>query len=204
MHRTHFFFIAKSALAISCVLLFESRASEAGLIHSYSHIYAGGDVEIDLNVFDDQPGGGYLWEYTVTNNGFDPNPGTSNGFSGFELFLPSPIPEIADITPNPTSTPPWDIDCCSGSSTEWDIPNSDGNGIMPGNIGVFSFTTAPRQVAINDSGWFHTWQNDAQTDIIDTLGMHVPWVPGLVPIPEPGTFALAGIGLVLARRRRRG
>ena len=44
---------------------------------------------IDLNVFDGQPGGRYLWEYTVHNNSYDPQPGMTNGFSGFELFLPS-------------------------------------------------------------------------------------------------------------------
>jgi len=170
--------------------------AQAGLIASHFHTYndgvSGGDVDITLRVFDAQPGGRYLWEYTVANIDFDPNPGTSNGFSGFELFLPSPIPEIADLTA-PSGIPPWEVDCCSGSPVEWDIRNSAGLGVMPGNSGIFSFTTLPRAVAINDNGWFHTWQNDVQTNIVPTIGMHVPWVPGLQPIPEPGTLALLAL-----------
>ncbi len=177
-----------------------SHVANASLIGSFSHVYGFGvdpsAVVIDLKVFDGQPGGRYLWEYTVTNNSYDPNPGTSNGFSGFELFLPTPIPGIADITPNPTSTPPWEINCCSGNPTEWDIRNSDGLGVMPSSVGIFSFTTDPRLVAINDNGWFHTWQSDIQTDIVPTPGMHVPWVPGLNPIPEPTTLALLGLGAI--------
>jgi hypothetical protein len=154
-------------------------SAQAALIGHFAHNYVSVDITLDL--FDGQPGGKYLWQYTVDNHTFDPNPGTSNGFSGFELFLPSPIPEIADVTPNPGSVPPWEIDCCSGNPVEWDIRDSAGNGVMPGNTGVFSFTTDPRLVAVNDSGWFHTWEFDSQSDVTPTIGMHVPFVPGLVP-----------------------
>jgi len=185
-------------------LLFAFGA-QASLISSFHHSYDSDSIFIDLSVFDAQPGGRFLWEYTVTNNSYDPNPGVTNGFSGFELFLPSPIPEIADITPNGTSSPPWEINCCSGNPVEWDIRNSAGNGIMPGNSGVFSFTTDPRVVAINNNGWFHTWQG-GQTNIVTTIGMHVPLVPGLAPaVPEPeilGLFAIGFMALGFVRRRR--
>jgi hypothetical protein len=185
--------------------------ASAAVIHTSVHTFAfGGDpsaVVITLNLSDGLPMGRYLWEYTVDNNSYDPNPGTSNGFSGFELFLPTPIPEIADIEPNPTSTPPWEINCCSGNPVEWDIRNSSGLGVMPGESRIFSFTTAPRAVAVNDAGWFHTWQTDVQTDIVPTVGMHVPLVPGLTPIvPEPGTWTMlagGGAALLLMRWRSR-
>src|SRR4051794_878293 len=83
--------------------------TNAALMDTFVHTYAsGGDpnaVIITLRVFNGQPGGRFLWEYTVENNSFDPNPATSNGFSGFELFLPSPIAEIADINPH---LPDWE------------------------------------------------------------------------------------------------
>lgn len=185
-------------------------AANAGLIHTFLHTYGFDSdpnaVQIDLRVFDDQLGGKYLWEYTVTNNSYDPNPGTSNGFSGFELFLPSPIPEISDITPNPGSTPPWEVNCCSGNPVEWDIRNSVGLGVMPGEDMIFSFLTDPRLVAINNDGWFHSWQSDFQTNIVPTIGMHVPLVPGLDPIngvPEPASILLLGIGLAVLLVNRR-
>ena len=195
------------AAVIGMFALLFAFNSQANLIGSFNHSYDSGNVLIDLNVFDGQPGGKYLWEYTVSNIGFDPVPGATNGFSGFELFLPTDIPEITDITPNGSSTPPWEINCCSGHAVEWDIRDSVGNGVMIGETGIFSFLTDPRDVAINDSGWFHSWRRGGQTDIITTVGMHVPWVPGLSPIstPEPGVVALFAIGLIglgFATRRR--
>ena len=179
--------------------------ANAGLIHHFDHSYLAGAVEIDLDVFSggpEAPAGKYLWRYTVTNFSYDPTPGTSNGFSGFELFLPSPIAEIADIT---DPGPGWVHNCCSGLPQEWDIRDSVGLGVMPASSGIFSFTTDPRSVAINDAGWFHSWEFDSQVSIATTIGMHVPLVPGLRPaVPEPGTIGLLGlsiIGLGWARRR---
>jgi hypothetical protein len=199
--------VSVTARILLIASLFASVATPA-LLDTFTHTYGfGGDpsaVVITLRVFDAQPGGRYLWEYTVENNSFDPNPGQSNGFSGFELFLPSVIAEVADVMPGP---PDWDVNCCSGRPIEWDRRNSDGPGIMPGSSGIFSFTTLPRVVAVNNSGWFHSWQSDVQTDIVTTTGMHVPLVPGLEPIvPEPGTMGTVGavaVLFVLGQRFRR-
>lgn len=190
-----------AVMSFGAFCMFFAFGAQASLIHTFDHSYLSGNIQINLNVFDDQPGGRYLWEYTVINDGFDPLPGTTNGFSGFELYLPTSIPEIADITPNDLTG--WNVNCCSGHPVEWDI--SRGLGIMPGKTGIFSFTTDPRDVAINNDGWFHTWRNGSQSNIINTSGMHVPWVPGLTPVnvPEPGVmvlFALGMIGLGFVRR----
>ena len=166
-----------AVLAVALVLTALSPASaRAALIGHFVHDYS--SVVITLDVYDNQPGGRYLWQYTVSNISYDPNPGTTNGFSGFETYLPTPIPEIADIIPNAGTVPAWDVNCCSGNPVEWDRTNTDGNGVMPGEVGVFSFTTNPRQVAINNDGWFHSWVSDSQTNIISTPGMHVPLVEG--------------------------
>src|SRR5690349_2237219 len=165
----------------------------AGLIFSNTHHYGFGGkadaVQIVVDVFDN--GSSYLWQYTVTNNSFDPNPGVSNGFSGFETALPLAVPDLGNVT---SPGPKWETDCCSGQPVEWDIRNEDGNGIMPGETGVFSFTSLPR-FRTNSDGWFHSWENNGQTNVTfyadaaaDGLGPEVPDV--LRPaIPEPSAVA---------------
>jgi hypothetical protein len=189
-----------AALFASLVML--PGSASAGLIFSNNHVYAfGGDasaVEIFVEVFDNFAGdfGKYEWRYTVTNNSYDPNPGTSNGFSGFETALPAGVADLQDLyAPNAN----WIFDCCSGQPVEWDIRDSVGLGVMPiGNIGVFGFSSLPRLITQSE-GWFHTWENDVQTHIVNYgagNGVEVPDV--LSPpttVPAPATLALFGIGL---------
>ena len=145
-----------------------------GLIFTNTHNYAfGADplaVVIKVEVFDNYAGDftKYHWVYTVTNNSFEPNPGSSNGFSGFETTLPASVPDIGDISA-PDGIPPWAINCCSGAPVEWDLSNSAGapvaGGTLPGQTEVYGFTTLPRLI-VQSTGWFHTWETDIQTFIV--------------------------------------
>jgi hypothetical protein len=158
-----------------------------GPIFTNTHFYPLG-VVIKVDVFNNYLGDftKYQWVYTVTNNGFDPNPPFSNGFSGFELALPGSVPDLADVTA-PDGIPPWDINSFSGLPVEWDLRNSTGapvgGGTMPGQTEVYSFTTLPRLVTIS-TGWFHTWQSDGQTDIINYPPGDGPEAPDLISTPN--------------------
>lgn len=162
-----------------------------GVIFTNTHAYPfGADpaaIVIKVEVLDNYLGdfSKYHWVYTVRNNSYEPLPGTSNGFSGFELALPAFVPDIADVSA-PDGIGPWLINCCSGLPVEWDLRNSDGapvaGGTLPGQTEVYSFSTLPRLVAIS-TGWFHTWQFDVQTDIVNYPIGDGPEVPDVLAPP---------------------
>lgn len=156
-----------------------------GIIFSNTHIY--GDISIKVDVHDNYLGDftKYQWVYTVHNFTFDPVPGTSNGFSGFELALPLFVADIANVTA-PDGIPPWLINCCSGQPVEWDLPNANDNvsgGTMPGQTEVYSFSTLPRLITAS-TGWYHTWVSNVQTAITYYPTGDAPEVPDLLSAPN--------------------
>ncbi len=157
------------------------EANKLGIIFTNTHNY--GSIEIKVELFDNYLGdtSKYHWVYTVTNITYDPSPGSSNGFSGFELALTQFVPDLADQDGANAS---WTFNGYSGQPVEWDIPESDGLGVMPGEVGVFSFTTLPRFVTISE-GWYHTWVNGFQEDIVNYPAGEGPESPDLEDITPP-------------------
>lgn len=175
-------------------------------VQSYNWGIVADAVTIDSSVTN--LGGSYLWQYKVINNGFDPVGG--NGFSGFELALPVGAAGAADIANITDPGPGWIHNCCSGEPVEWDIPNTNGSGILVGQTGTFSFTTLPRDIT-NSTGWFHSWDGGQinVTYYSDTPGAVGPLAPNLLlpptSVPEPGSLGLLCVaitGLALLRRRK--
>jgi hypothetical protein len=196
----------KVPVIVVALVLASASAAHAALIAFQTNSYPFGAnptaVTIESRVFDN--GSSYLWEYTVFNNSYNPTPGQTNGFSGFELALPGGfVPDLGNIT-NPSAG--WENNCCSGLPMEWDIRNSAGLGIMPGFSGVFSFTTLPRSITTAQDGWFHTWLANSQSFIVDYGTNNAPLAPNLVlpPVqtPEPGSLLLLGSAALVAGARR--
>ena len=155
----------------------------------FTNVHNYGNVIIQVDVFNNNFGDftKYRWVYTVTNVSYDPNPPSSNGFSGFELALPAAVPDIADVTA-PDGIPPWVINCCSGLPVEWDLMNAPGlpvgGGTMPGQTEEYTFTTLPRLITVS-SGWFHTWEeNVGQTFITNYPPGDAPEVPDVLSEPN--------------------
>lgn len=195
------YIVLSSGLGIS--LLGASYATPASAI-TFTHFYEfEGDpqaveIQVDINELMTE------WKYTVTNNSYDPEPGITNGFSGFQLG--SFIPEISNIfaPDGPIETSNWEYECCAGP-VEWDLPDDEGLGIMPGETGVFGFTTAPRFISTSN-GWFHSWANETQVEILNFTVDTAPEVPGElkpVPVPEPSTVLGATLALGLGTLSRK-
>ena len=174
------------------ILKLPDQNATTGLIFTNTHAYAfGGDpiaVVIKVDVYDNYLGDftKYHWVYTVTNNSFEPNPGSSNGFSGFETAMPADVPDLGDVSA-PDGIPPWTVNCCSGLPLEWDLPSTPGvpvgGGTLPGETEVYSFTSTPRLITIS-TGWFHTWEADVQTTIVSYPEGDGPEVPDVLTEPN--------------------
>jgi len=167
-------------LALGLMLsLIPTVASANGGTLINSHVYSwtdpssGGTINITENVYyiaDDD----MMWEYVVYNDDYDPIPGITNGLAGFQIVFDNPVPELYNQAA-PAVGGPWDMNAYSGTwppyGVEWDVDLPD-YGIMPGETGVFSFHTYPREDYIQDEpdSWAHTWGLPIDEPIIDLDG----------------------------------
>jgi hypothetical protein len=188
------------ALSLAMALLVGGSVSAfdlGGKVLLSSHSYtwtdpvSGGQANITQNVYEGveivEPDGTVVfvphdmtWEYVVTNLSYDPEPGITNGFSGFQLLFPGPVPELYNQQ-SPAVGGPWQQNAFSGQfppfGVEWDAA-LPGAGIMPGQTGTFSFSTFERMDVIVEAegvgqgpaGWAHTWGLSIPEPIIDADG----------------------------------
>ena len=176
----------------------QAEASSFTFMDTYNIVDPGSGGSVNLEVWVlDNAGGDYsmnTWYYGVDNIDYDPIPGTSNGLSGFQLVFTEAITEFADQTaPNAN----WQMNAFSGQfppwAAEWDITNTGGLGVMPGDKQWFSLTTGIREVVVADTGgWMHSWINDGQSS---TFSLGEIATPG-AKVPEPSTLLLFGTGLI--------
>ncbi|MEA2093456.1 MAG: hypothetical protein U9P11_02695, partial [Pseudomonadota bacterium] len=192
-------------LAIALVLPFISGGAIAfdngGSILLNSHSFhwtdpeSEGEVWMTENVYEgctDEAGlfipHDMTFEYVVENHSYDPIPGTTNGYSGFQILFPSAVPELHSQR-SPTVGGPWQQNAFSGQfppfGVEWDAA-LPGVGIMPGETGTFSFCTAERVDVVVEAegqgqgpaGWAHTWGLEVPEEIIDADGIATAGVGG--------------------------
>ncbi len=209
MKRPRFATVATVALLAGALVAIQVPAAgfhEGGPVLLESHQFewtdpdSGGQVLMTENVWegcvvDDRfVPHDMTWEYVVDNVSFDPDPGVTNGFSGFQILFPAAIPELYNQL-SPTTGGPWLQNAFSGGfppfGVEWDAP-LPGFGILPGESGSFSFCTFERVDVIVESegvgggpaGWGHTWGLAFPEPIIDADGIATAGdgVPGAVNV----------------------
>ena len=95
------------ASAVSVGLASGSALAGNGLVLVDSHLFtwtdpaSSGVVLIREEVYtgcSDGHGGEMTFKYHVLNQSYDPIPGTTNGFSGFQIRFPGPVPELHQQT----------------------------------------------------------------------------------------------------------
>lgn len=210
--------ISMLALMLAATLIFSGSSAafeEGGLVLLNSHAFtwtdpdSGGSVIITENVYEgcyDVDGSfnphDMTWEYVVYNIDYDPIPGVTNGFSGFQVLFPGPVDELYNQL-SPAIGGPWDQNAHSGvvNGAEWDAP-LPGVGIMPCETGVFSFCANEREDVVTEGNWAHTWGLGIPEPIVDADGTvsRFSGVPGAVEVaigsaltPWPTGFDIEGI-----------
>ena len=189
--RKRILFVAAMALFMTALPAGSSAFHNGGLVQVAAHQFtwtdpaSQGTISLVEEVFEGcqgiDPATGQpffnphdmTFQYAVLNQTYDPLPGMTNGFSGFQIIFNQAIPELYNQQ-SPTVGGPWVQNAFSGAfppfGVEWDVPFGPPNpGIMPGEIGTFSFCTFEREdlvvnvepanggLGFGPNGWAHTW-----------------------------------------------
>jgi len=141
-----------------------------------------------------------LFAYELRGS-FDPLPGDSNGISELQLLFGG----LVDIT-DQTGPAGWILNCCGAAppfGVSFDLDNTNGYGAGPNGGAAFHFAvpagTAFTQLPQGSYAASHVLDVPFDfVDLIDDAAGHGP----IVPVPEPGSLALAAIGLALVGARR--
>lgn len=167
----------------------------------------GGQIEVISTINDNYFGdfSKWQWDYQIHNISYDPTPGISNGLSGFNLVFAGSTNVMNQYAPAG-----WIFNCCGTTppfGAEYDIQNSSGLGIMPGQIDHVGFATAAGTpwTDVYHESWSHSWEGDIQTLTFNTQDVASGLGPLVPAVPVPAAVWLFGSGLLgligIARRK---
>ena len=165
-----------------------------------------GAVQVTSTIFDNYLGDftKWQWDYQIDNISFDPNPGTSNGVSGFNLVFGA-----STAVSNQYAPAGWMLNCCGTIppfGAEYDISNSNGFGVPVGGTAFVGFVTSANiaWTSTYQGSWTHSWEFDGQVNIFnsqDTTSGLGPLVP-TVPVPAAVWLFGSALGLLGWMRRK--
>ena len=161
-------------------------------VHNYSY---GGDedaITIGVTVHDNLNGdpSRFQWIYVVQNNSYDPFLlwYTRTGFASFYLDLNDVLLmyEIEDVTAPGAN---WGEYLWRDWPYCWDI--TSGQGLRPGDSGVFSFSTLPRETVLNAGGFCsHTMGTPGFDAVFFSEGNGLEGPGARIQDPTPGMCCL--------------